>query len=99
MMDDVSVIIYPVGNAKAAFPDVWKGRDGLESSRGHTIDHLGFSVENLEQTLERLKKDGVKVTDQQQSLFGGKLKFAFVEGPDRVRIEVLEDHTTQSGTD
>ena len=97
MMDDVSVIIYPVGNAKAAFPDVWKGREGFESSRGHTIDHLGFSVENLELTLERLKKDGVKVTDQPQSLFGGKLKFAFVEGPDHVRIEVLEDHTAQSG--
>ena len=95
MMDDVSIIIYPVGNAKAAFPDAWKGRAGLESSRGHTIDHLGFSVENLDQTLDRLKKDGVKVTDEPRSLFGGKLKFAFVEGPDHVRIEVLEDHTAK----
>jgi catechol 2,3-dioxygenase-like lactoylglutathione lyase family enzyme len=92
-MDDVSIIIYPVGNAKAAFPDAWKGRDGLESSKGHTIDHLGFSVDNLDQTLERLKKDGVKVTDEPRSLFGGKLKFAFIEGPDHIRIEVLEDRT------
>lgn len=92
LMDDVSVIIYPVGNAKAAFPDAWKGRIGLESSKGHSIDHLGFSVDNLDQTLQRLKGDGVTVTDEPRSLFGGKLKYAFVEGPDHVRIEVLEDH-------
>ena len=95
MMDDVSIIIYPVGNAKAAFPDAWKGRDSLESSQGHAIDHLGFSVENLDQTLERLKGDGVKVMGEQRSLFGGKLKFAFIEGPDHIRIEVLEDHTAR----
>ncbi len=94
MMDDVSVIIYPVGNAKAAFPDAWKSREGLESSQGHTIDHLGFSVVNLDQTLERLKKDGVKVTEEPRSVFAGKLRFAFIEGPDHIRIEVLEDHTT-----
>jgi catechol 2,3-dioxygenase-like lactoylglutathione lyase family enzyme len=95
IMDDVSVIVYPVGNAKAAFPDAWKGRQSLESSKGHAIDHLGFSVDNLDQTLERLKKDGVKVTDEPRALFSGKLKFAFIEGPDHVRIEVLEDHTAQ----
>jgi catechol 2,3-dioxygenase-like lactoylglutathione lyase family enzyme len=94
-MDDVSIIIYPVGNAKAAFPDAWKDRDGLESSQGHTIDHLGFSVDNLDQTMERLRKDGVKVTDEPRSVFGGKIKFAFVEGPDSVRLEVLEDHTAE----
>jgi catechol 2,3-dioxygenase-like lactoylglutathione lyase family enzyme len=95
MMDDVSVIIYPSGNAKAAFPEAWKGRENLESSRGHSIDHLGFSVDNLDETLERLKKDGVKVTDAPRSIAGGKVRFAFIEGPDQIRIEVLEDHTTR----
>lgn len=95
LIDDVSVVIYPVGNAKAAFPDAWKGREDLESSKGHTIDHIGFSVDNLDQTLERLKKDGVKVTDEPRSLFGGQIKFAFIEGPDHLRIEVLEDHTSK----
>jgi catechol 2,3-dioxygenase-like lactoylglutathione lyase family enzyme len=92
MMDDVSVIIYPVGNAKAAFPGAWKGRDQIESSQGHSIDHLGFSVENLDQTLARLKNDGVRITGEPRSMAGGKLRYAFIEGPDRVRIEVLEDH-------
>ncbi len=95
MMDDVNIIIYPVGNAKAAFPDVWKDRDELESTKGHSIDHLGFSVDDLAQTLERLKNDNVKVTEEPRSILGGKVKFAFVEGPDHIRIEVLEDHTTR----
>lgn len=93
MMDDISIIIYPVGNAKAAFPEAWKGREGLESSKGHSIDHLGFRVDNLDQTLERLKKDGVKITDEPRSFLEGKIKFAFIEGPDHIRIEVIEDHS------
>jgi len=80
VMDDVSIGIYPVGNAKATFPDVWKGRDELESTAGHAVDHLGFRDDNLDQTLARLKRDGVKVTG------------AFIEGPDHIRIELLEDH-------
>jgi catechol 2,3-dioxygenase-like lactoylglutathione lyase family enzyme len=92
MMDEVNVILYPVGNAKAAFASVWKGRDDLESSQGHTIDHLGFRVDDLDATLARLRKDGVKVTAEPRSISGGKVKFAFVEGPDHIRIEVLEDH-------
>jgi len=93
MMDDVSVIIYPIGNAKAAFPEVWKGRDQIESSEGHAIDHLGFSVDDLDRMLERLKGDGVKVIGEVRSVAGGKVRYAFIEGPDRVRIEVLEDRT------
>jgi catechol 2,3-dioxygenase-like lactoylglutathione lyase family enzyme len=93
MMDDVNLIIYPVENAKAAFPEAWKGRDQLESSEGHSIDHVGFRVANLDATLERLKKDGVKITAPARSILDGKIKFAFIEGPDRIRIEVLEDHS------
>ena len=88
-MDNVNVILYPVGNAKAAFPEAWKGRDDLESSKGHAIDHLGFRVNDLDATLARLQKDGVKVTEEPRSVPGGKVKYAFVEGPDHIRIEVL----------
>jgi catechol 2,3-dioxygenase-like lactoylglutathione lyase family enzyme len=99
IMDDVNIIIYPVGNAKAAFPDAWKGREALETSQGHSIDHLGFRVDNLDQTLERLKKDGVKVTEAPRAAFDNKIRFAFIEGPDHIRIEVLEDHTAKESGD
>lgn len=92
VMDDVSIGIYPVGNAKATFPEVWKGRDELESTAGHSVDHLGFRVDNLDQTLERLKSDGVKVTAAPRAAAGGRIRFAFIEGPDRIRLEIVEEH-------
>jgi catechol 2,3-dioxygenase-like lactoylglutathione lyase family enzyme len=47
-------------------------------------------VDNLDETLARLKKDGVKITDEPRSVAGGKVRFAFIEGPDHVRIELVE---------
>jgi len=86
MMNDVNLIIYPVGNAKAAFPGDWEGRKELESSQGHAIDHLAFLTTNLDETLMRLRQNGVKVN----AMADGKGRAAFIEGPDRIRIELLE---------
>jgi catechol 2,3-dioxygenase-like lactoylglutathione lyase family enzyme len=90
MMDDVNIIIFPMEYAKKEWPDLWKDRTDLESTRDHTTDHIGFGVDSLDQTLERLKKDGVNVTDEPRSVAGGKVKFAFIEGPDHIRIELVE---------
>ena len=59
------------------------------------MDHVGFSVENLSESLKKLRKDGVTVTDEIQSVAGGKIKFAFIEGPDKTRIELVEGHATK----
>lgn len=90
MMDNVNFIIFPMEYAKKEWPELWKDRTGFESTDGHVTDHIGFSVDGLEQTLERLKKDGVKVTDGPRSFAGGRLRAAFIEGPDHVRIELVE---------
>ena len=90
-MDDVNVIIYPVEFVKATFPEVWKDRAEIESSAGHAIDHVGFGVDNLDAALERLRAAGVKVTAEPRSLAGGMIRFAFIEGPDKIRIELIED--------
>ncbi len=88
MMDNVNFIIFPMEYAKTQWPELWKDRTDFESTKGHVTDHIGFSVDNLDQTLDRLKKDGVKVTDGPHSSHGGK--YAFIEGPDHVRIELVE---------
>ena len=90
MMDNVNIIIFPMEYARKEWPDLWKDRTDLESTRGHSTDHIGFGVDNLEQTLQRLRKDGVQVTDEPRSVAGGKVKFAFIEGPDHIRIELVE---------
>lgn len=95
--DHVSVIIYPIEYVKGHRPEAWKSRSEFASTRGRVIDHLGFSVDNLDATLERLRKDGVKVTSEPRSIANGQIKFAFIEGPDKVAIELLEDRSTKPG--
>ncbi|HWY48264.1 MAG TPA: VOC family protein [Bryobacteraceae bacterium] len=90
MMDNVNIIIFPMEYAKKEWPDLWKDRTDLESTKGHTVDHIGFGVDNLEQTLERLKQDGVQLIDAPRSVASGNVKSAFIEGPDHIRIELVE---------
>ena len=96
MMDNVNIIIFPWQYAQKEWPDLWKDRTEFESTKGHVTDHIGFGVDNLEQTLERLKKDGVTVTDPPRSVAGGKVKFAFIEGPDHIRIELVEGQASRN---
>ncbi|HEX9005131.1 MAG TPA: VOC family protein, partial [Blastocatellia bacterium] len=77
---------------KAADPARWKDKVELESTKGHVVDHIGFSFDNLTEALEKMRKDGVKVTDEIKSIANGKIKYAFVEGPDKIRIELVEGH-------
>jgi catechol 2,3-dioxygenase-like lactoylglutathione lyase family enzyme len=95
--DHVSMIIYPVGHSRSIAAPAWKDRTELATTRGRVIDHLGFSVDNLDATLAKLKQDGVKIVAEPRSIANGQIKFAFVEGPDEVGIELLEDHTTKPG--
>jgi len=82
---------YPVSHeyARQAMPE-WKGRTEFESPQGRVVDHVGFSVENLGDALEKLRKEGVTVTSQIKSAAGGKIRYAFIEGPDKIRIELVE---------
>jgi len=91
-MDNVNVIIYPMEYAITSKMPGWENRKTFESTKGHVVDHIGISVDNLEDAIAKLKAEGVKVTDEIRSLAGGKIKFAFIEGPDKLRIEIIEGH-------
>lgn len=93
--DNVNIIIYPVEYTKKAYADQWKGKTELESTKGHVVDHISFSFANLAEGLEKMRKDGVKVTDEIRSAANGKIKYAFIEGPDKIRIELIEGHPTR----
>jgi catechol 2,3-dioxygenase-like lactoylglutathione lyase family enzyme len=90
MMDNVSVIIYPMEYAISSHMPGWENRKTFESTKGRLVDHIGISVENLDDAIARLRKEGVTVTDEPKSIAGGKVKYAFIEGPDKMRIEIIE---------
>src|SRR6266436_4354517 len=60
---------------------------GTGGSQGSVVNHVGFIVNNVQEQVAKWKANGVAV------LPGGnnRLDQAFVETPDGVRIEVLED--------
>ena len=90
MMDNVNIIIFPVGYARDALPDLWKDRKTFESTKGRVVDHLAFGVDDLRGTLARLQSGGVKVTEPSANIRGSRIRSAFIQGPDRIRIELVE---------
>jgi catechol 2,3-dioxygenase-like lactoylglutathione lyase family enzyme len=92
-LDNVNIIIYPIQYSQKAYASDWEpDQTQLASTRGNVNDHFGISVPNLDEALKTMRANGVKVTSEPRDI-QGKFKFAFVEGPDNVAIELIEDHT------
>lgn len=94
-LDNVNIIIYPLQYSQKAYAADWEpGQTELASTRGNVNDHVGISVPNLDEALQVLRAQGVKITQEPRAV-QGKFKFAFIEGPDRIAIELIEDHSEQ----
>jgi predicted enzyme related to lactoylglutathione lyase len=92
MLDNVNIIIFPIQYSKKAYPEQWKGVTEMTPTKGRVVDHVGISFQDLPAALERLRKDGVKVIGEIQTDPDGGPRFAFIEGPDKMRIELVEGH-------
>lgn len=53
------------------------------------LDHIGFKVKDLSKATVDLKKQGAKFTVE-PSVTPAGVKFAFIEGPDGMAIELVE---------
>lgn len=53
------------------------------------LDHLGLRVENVDAAIAELKRRGAQVTVEPKTIRPG-VRIAFIQGPDDVRIELLE---------
>jgi catechol 2,3-dioxygenase-like lactoylglutathione lyase family enzyme len=87
-------LYMPGGQPLIAFPGLYislilNGETGEGGTVGSVVNHVGFIVDNVQKRTAEWKAAGVKV------LPGGnnRLDQAFVETPDGVRIEILEDKT------
>jgi len=87
------------------FPNVFiffRNQKPTGGSKGTTVNHVGFSVPNLRQTLDRVKAAGYpiitrsEVAATQQVIddiapVNATTSIAFVMGPDDVKVELLEN--------
>jgi catechol 2,3-dioxygenase-like lactoylglutathione lyase family enzyme len=64
--------------------------DKAEPSAGSALDHIGFSVADLDATMKQFEAEGVKVATPMRDV-AGLFKLAFVEDPWGTRIEVVQD--------
>jgi predicted enzyme related to lactoylglutathione lyase len=65
-------------------------RKDAKPSAGSAIDHVGFSVPDLDAKMKEFEASGVKVTTPPREV-PGLFKLAFVEDPWGTRIEVVQD--------
>lgn len=66
------------------------GAAQLQPGKGQRgLDHFGFRVKDLEDTVADLKRKGAKFTIEPTLLPSG-IKIAFIEGPEGIRIELVE---------
>jgi len=87
-------LYMPGGNPMIMFPGLYinlnlgneKGEGGTQ---GSVINHVGFIVDNVQTRAAQWKAAGVPVLPGNNN----RLDQAFVETPDGVRIEILEDKT------
>jgi lactoylglutathione lyase len=64
--------------------------DKGQPSTGSALDHIGFSVADLDATMKEFESGGVKVVSPVREV-AGLFKLAFVEDPWGTRIEVVQD--------
>jgi catechol 2,3-dioxygenase-like lactoylglutathione lyase family enzyme len=70
---------------------IFQKNDMPQPSAGSVLDHIGFSVADLDATLGELGRSGVKIISQPRSFGSPVLRNAYVEDPWGTRIEVVQD--------
>lgn len=58
------------------------------------FDHLAFNVEDMQKTIETLRKNNATITDEPYTLGPGGATIAFIEDPDGTLIELIERKQT-----
>ena len=69
---------------------IFQKRDNARPSQGSAIDHIGFSVADIDRVMRVMESEGVKIAQPVRD-FPGVFKLAFIEDPWGTRIEVVQD--------
>jgi lactoylglutathione lyase len=64
--------------------------DRTELVPGDQLDHLAFETPDLDETIARAHRAGVRVAKEPYRLAGGSGRIAFLLDPDEVWIELIE---------
>ncbi|MCZ8523529.1 MULTISPECIES: VOC family protein [Paenibacillus] len=84
---ELGFLSFP-GSEQVEIELVGRGTDGMSPSG--IVNHLAFTVSDIEQELERLRGLGIRLQDEQPKVILNGVKIAFFEGPDGERLELFQ---------
>ncbi|MCR2822105.1 VOC family protein [Lederbergia panacisoli] len=64
---------------------------GVQVENEGIVNHLAFTVEDIEAELVRLREAGIKLVDEEpRSILKDNVKIAFFDGPNGEKLELVE---------
>jgi len=82
-------IVFMLGEGSDVGIELTHWRDKKEYVEGDYLDHIALGVEDVEATVERLRKIDVEIAMEPFSLKGSEHKMAFIKDPDGIWIELV----------
>jgi catechol 2,3-dioxygenase-like lactoylglutathione lyase family enzyme len=94
----------PSGVEAVKFPNVFllmRAQKPSGGSKGTTVNHIGFSVPNLRETVDRIKANGFRMVTRDEvaatqevkddiAVLASNTSIAFAMAPDDVKVEIVE---------
>ena len=65
-------------------------RDKKTLTEGDNFDHIAFQVDDIQQSISRLRDHGVTIAMEPYSLKGSSSKIAFIKDPDGNWLELIQ---------
>jgi catechol 2,3-dioxygenase-like lactoylglutathione lyase family enzyme len=96
--DNVTMIFFGKPDIEPA-PPWWREPPlkTIKPTKGRPIDHLAFSYRQIEPVFEAMQKSGVKIVEPIKVDPKYHFKSFYVEGPDGVSIEIVEEKPIPEG--
>lgn len=91
----VKVVFLPIGDSELELLESTSPESPIArfiEKKGEGIQHIAFKVNNIEEILEKLKKEGVRLIDEKPRYGAGGAKIAFLhpKGTNGILIELCE---------
>lgn len=92
-VNNINIIVF----GKPVEEESWWSNEEIKPTDGSSIDHIGFSTENIELLMKKMRSDRLDIVHDIKidSIHG--MKSFFVRGPDSLLVEIVEEKLIPEG--
>ena len=92
-VNNINIIVF----GKPVEKESWWPNEEIKPTDGSAIDHIGFSLENIEPIMNKMKLDGLDIVHNIKIDSIHSMKSFFVRGPDSLLVEIVEEKLIPEG--